>query len=154
MPPAFFKCLLFLTVGIASVWSGSAFAGLGADAASVLADAEELQGTVQSTPLPLYEIREVSNDSAMRVREFLTHEGTVFAVAWDGPLIPDLQSLLGASFEKFAASAAAQQRGVQKSLQVTFPDLVVESSGHMRAYSGRAYLPLLVPPGASAAELR
>ena len=34
------------------------------------------------------------------------------------------------------------------------PELVVESAGHMRAYRGRAYLPLLVPPGASAADLR
>ena len=37
---------------------------------------------------------------------------------------------------------------------ISSPDLVVESSGHMRAYVGRAYLPLLVPTGASTADLR
>jgi Protein of unknown function (DUF2844) len=31
---------------------------------------------------------------------------------------------------------------------------VVESDGHMRAFSGRAYLPALIPAGTSAADLR
>jgi hypothetical protein len=145
--------IAFLSLGLPFWCADLACAALGSDAASVLADAEELRGTVQSTSLPLYDIHEITSDGAMRVREFLTREGTVFAVTWEGPVVPDLKSLLGASFASFV-EAAAKQPGTQRSLRVTLPELVVESAGHMRAYRGRAYLPLLVPPGASAADLR
>jgi hypothetical protein len=38
-------------------------------------------------------------------------------------------------------------------LQINQSDLVVHASGHMRAFSGVAYLPPAVPSGVTAAEL-
>jgi hypothetical protein len=149
-PRYFIACLSF---GLPFWCAHPACAALGGDAASVRADAEELRGTVQSTSLPLYDIHEITNDDAMRVREFLTRDGTVFAVTWEGPVVPDLERLLGSSFPSFV-EAAAKQPGVPRFLRVTLPDLVVESGGHMRAFSGRAYLPMLLPAGASTADLR
>jgi Protein of unknown function (DUF2844) len=130
-------------------------ASLGGDAASVAADAAELHGTARATPLPQYDIQEITSDSGMRVREYLTRDGTVFAVTWDGPVVPDLRTLLGPSFESYIKGLAAiKQPGTHRSLRLASSTLVVESGGHMRAYSGRAYLPLMVPAAVSPANLR
>jgi hypothetical protein len=91
----------------------------------------------------------------MRVREFLNAAGVVFAVTWQGPVMPDLQRLLGAQFPVYAAALAAQERpGSHRSVRITTADLVVESEGHLRAYVGRGYLPALVPAGVSIGTLR
>jgi hypothetical protein len=130
-------------------------ANLGGDAASVVADAAELHGVAHATPLPQYDIEEITSDSGIRVREFLNRDGIVFAVAWSGPVVPDLRSLLGSSFESYIKGLGALKHpGTQRSLRLASDDLVVESGGHMRAYGGRAYLPPLIPAGASPADLR
>jgi hypothetical protein len=146
--------LLLLALG-GAVMVGPARASLGGNAASVAADAAELHGTARATPLPQYDIQEITSDSGMRVREYLTRDGIVFAVTWSGPVVPDLRTLLGTSFESYIKGLAAlKQPGTHRSLRLASAELVVESGGHMRAYSGRAYLPLLVPAAASPANLR
>ena len=130
-------------------------AALGGDAASVASDADALHGVIHSTPLQQYDIHEITSDNGMRLREFLDRSGLVFAVAWSGPAMPDLQKLLGASYKTYTTALAAQNHpGLKDSLRVATSDLVVESGGHMRAYSGRAYLPALIPAGTSPADLR
>jgi hypothetical protein len=130
-------------------------ANLGGDAASVAADAAELHGVARSTPLPQYDIEEITSDSGMRVREFLNRDGIVFAVTWSGPVVPNLRTLLGSSFESYIKGLGALKHpGTQRSLRLASGDLIVESGGHMRAYGGRAYLPPLIPAGASPADLR
>jgi hypothetical protein len=94
-------------------------------------------------------------DNGVHVREFMTPDGVVFAVAWDGPVPPDLRPLLGTSFAAYARTLAAlKQPGLQRSLRIASSDLVVETAGHLRAYRGRAYLPALIPDGTPAADLR
>ena len=89
------------------------------------------------------------------MREFLNLDGIVFAVTWDGPVLPDLQTLLGANFATYMqALAVLKQPGLQRSLRIASPGLVVESGGHLRAYAGRAYLPALIPVVLPAADLR
>lgn len=135
--------------------AGPASAGLGDDAASVLSDTYALQGTLHITLLLQYDLHEITTDSGMRIREFVNRSGTVFAVTWSGPVMPDLQQLLGANFAAYVnAVAASQQTGLRRSLRIATSDLVVESAGHMRAYQGRAYLPALVPSGTNVSELR
>ena|SRR3984957_6922631 len=147
--------LLFLVLGLSLIWVQPVRAALGSDAASVLTDGAELQGAVNSVPGQQYDIDEINAASGIRVREFLNRNGIVFAVTWSGPVVPDLRMLLGSSFGSYTkAVAALKQPGLQRSLRIATPELVVESGGHMRAYSGRAYLPLLIPPGASTADLR
>jgi hypothetical protein len=132
-----------------------AHAALGGDAASVASDADALHGVIHSTPLQQYDIDEITSENGMRLREFLSRSGVVFAVTWSGPAMPDLEKLLGTSFKTYTAAVAAENhRGLKRSLRVATSDLVVESDGHMRAFSGRAYLPALIPPGTSAADLR
>jgi hypothetical protein len=130
-------------------------AGLGGDAASVQADAAALHGVVTSENMRRYHLQELTDASGTRVREFLDDAGVVFAVSWTGPAPPDLQGLLGAHFAQYASSLAALNHpGLHRSVRVATPDLVVEAGGHMRAYAGRAYLPLLIPGGVTVAELR
>ena len=120
-----------------------------------MADMEDLHGSAASTVLPQYDIQEISNENGMQVREFLTKAGIVFAVAWTGPVVPDLRHLLGASFDTYIQSLSAMEpHGLHRPLRIATSELVVEAGGHMRAYSGRAYLPQSVPAGVSTADLR
>ena len=83
-------------------------------------------------------------DTGTVVHEFVDAGGTVFAVAWSGPFLPDLRELLGASFPALQESAA---RGRTSALSINRPDLVLVSAGHMRGFEGRAWLPTRLPAG-------
>ena len=145
----------WVLVAIGFLWMGEARAGLGGDLTSVLDDAAELGGTVRTAPLPQFDMEEIVSDNGMRVHEFLNRKGIVFAVSWAGPAAPDLQRLLGAQFAVYTTALTARMRlGLQRSVRVATPDLVVESEGHLRNFTGRAYLPAMLPIGVSMAEVR
>ena len=146
---------LLLMVLALPAWAGPAGAGLGGDAAGVLGDAPAAHAAVSAVALQQYDIREIADESRMRVREYLNRHGTVFAVAWSGPVMPDLKRLLGPYFEQYTtALAALKSPGLHRSVRIASSGLVVESEGHLRAYAGRAYVPALVPGGVSVADLR
>jgi hypothetical protein len=148
------RALLLVGLGIVPPWAAPARAALGGDSASVLADGAELHGVVQAEARPLYDIQEITADG-MRVREYLSRDGVVFGVSWSGPAPPNLRHLLGTHYEAYAAALATLNHpGLHRSVRVALPELVVESGGHLRAYGGRAYLPLAVPAGVPTAELR
>jgi hypothetical protein len=146
---------VLVAFGMTPWCAAPARAALGGDAASVAADADALHGVIHSTLLQQYDIRDITVGNGMRLREFQDRSGVVFAVVWSGPAMPDLQKLLGASYATYRSTvAAANHSALKRALRVATSDLVVESDGHMRAYSGRAYLPALIPAGTSAADLR
>ncbi|MFI4866899.1 MAG: DUF2844 domain-containing protein [Steroidobacterales bacterium] len=147
--------LAVLQLGSMLVWSGSVDAHLGSDLSSVRADSIVLHGVVRTTALVEYDVHEIDAAAGLTVREFVTRGGTVFALSWAGPVPPDLQLLLGNYFGAYAAGLAAlKSSGRNRSVRVELTDLIVESGGHLRAYSGRAYLPALMPAGVSIADLR
>jgi hypothetical protein len=147
--------LLLLIAGINLLWAGPAHAALGGDAASVLADGVASKGTVNAVIRQQYDIEEFTADTGVQVREYLNRDGVVFAVSWTGPVLPDLQRLLGTHFAAYTEGLAALNHpGLQRSVRVASSALVVESGGHLRAYAGRAYVPVLMPAGVSPAELR
>jgi Protein of unknown function (DUF2844) len=147
--------LAVLQLGAMLVWSGSVSAHLGSDLSSVQADSIVLHGVVRTTALVDYDVHEIDAAAGLTVREFVTRGGTVFALSWAGPVPPDLQLLLGNYFGAYAAGLAAlKSPGRNRSVRIALADLIVESSGHLRAYSGRAYLPALMPAGVSIADLR
>lgn len=146
--------LLLLLAGSSWLWVAPARADLGGDAASVLADGAASKAIVNSVLGRQYDIQEIDADSGVRVREYLNRDGSVFAVSWAGPVMPDLQRLLGTHFAAYAtALAALDHPGLHRSVRVASSDLVVESGGHLRAYAGHAYLPALIPAGVSPGEL-
>jgi hypothetical protein len=86
-----------------------------------------------------YTLHEITRPDRTLVREFASPAGIVFAVSWQGPSLPNLAQLLGKYFPQFqqAAHSGTHRRGP---VVVHSGPLVVESSGHMRAFHGRAYL--------------
>jgi len=67
--------------------------------------------------------------------------------------VPNLRQTLGRYFDNYVTAAQANRMG-RHQLQINQSDLVVHASGHMRAFSGVAYLPPAVPSGVAVAELR
>lgn len=133
--------------------AGSARAELGGNAASIEADRAHMLASVRQTPSQNYTVHEITTPSGTVVREYLAPSGQVFAVAWNGPMMPDLKQLFGANFARF--QAAAQSRGMRRGpFMLSAPDLVIHSGGHMRSFYGRAYLPQLVPANVSVDEIR
>lgn len=143
-----------LGFGMSLLCMGTASAGLGGDRASI-ADANALQGSLHGYSSPQFEMQEITTPNGVRVREFSNRDGLVFAVAWSGPVEPNLQQLLGVHFAQYLQARLSQTPpGLHRELRLALPDLVVESGGHMRAYRGRAYLPTFVPAGVSPADLK
>lgn len=83
------------------------------------------------------------------VREFASPSGVVFAVAWRGPVLPDLGALLGNYFQTFTlATQEARQAGRRGSpVNIDRDGLLVHSSASMQKFFGYAYAPALVPTG-------
>ncbi len=84
----------------------------------------------------------------LAVREYVDPSGTVFAVAWSGIAPPDLPRLLGAYHDEYRAAASRPPAG-RGPRRVESARIVVETWGHGRSLHGRAWLPSLVPSGAS-----
>ena len=149
------SALLLAVFGMELLCAAPARAGLGGDQAQVIADGAEMHGTVQSVPGLAYDVQEITAGTGTRVREYLTRSGLVFAVSWSGPVVPDLRQLLGSHYDSYAKGLSALSHpGLRRSLRIASDKVIVESGGHMRAYSGRAYLPALIPPGVPLSELR
>jgi hypothetical protein len=135
--------------------TATAWAGLGGDLPSVVADAAALQGVAEAGSGPQYSVQDIRASSGLQVREYLDSKGIVFAVSWSGPVMPELQRLLGSYYAEYSAAVAAvAPGGLRRGLNVVLPDLVVQSGGHLRAYAGRAYLPTLLPAGVTVSTLQ
>ena len=147
------KCLLAGSVLAAALSPCIADAGLGQIASSVQVDAAQLKGSIKTTEHAAYQIQEIQMPSGTLVREYVAPGGNVFAVAWNGPTVPNLRQTLGQYFNNFVAAAQAKHAG-HRHLQIQQSDLVLQAGGHMRAFWGLAYLPQAVPAGASIEDLR
>lgn len=131
-----------------------ALAALGADVASVQADGLHMKGEVRVSTSPSgYDIHEMQLPSGTVVREYVSVGNKVFAVSWRGPSIPDLRQTLGTYFPQYVA-ASSLPHGGHHHLDISQPGLVAHSSGNMRSYFGFAYVPSLLPPNVSAADIR
>lgn len=149
------RTALLLVVLASCLAFGIARAELGGDRSSVLADATSLQGVVQSSTPGPYSVQQILAPSGVLVREYLSAQGRVFAVSWTGPVVPNLAGLLGHYYAPYAAALAARSPAeLRRSADIVLPDLVVQSSGHLRAYSGRAYLTQQLPAGVALEQIQ
>src|SRR6185437_11013648 len=105
------------------------WAFLGGNTAYVSADSAELNGQLRTTPTVQYDMHEITNDG-LTVHEYVTRQGQVFAITWQGPFKPDLRQLLGDYFSRYQSAAEAVPRaGGHRVFSMTAPDLVVQSAG-------------------------
>ena len=143
-----------LTIALTS----PAFAALGGNASSVQTDQARMKATAQITMAPngAYSVHELQSPYKTVVREFISSDGRVFGVAWQGPFIPNMQQILGTYFQQYSAAAkeAKSKYAGRRPMNIQQPGLVVQTSGHMRSYWGRAFVPDMVPQGVSAQEIR
>jgi hypothetical protein len=133
----------------------SADAFLGGRADSAGKDHQAFKTLRRSTaPVNGYTVEEVVYETTS-VREFLSSDGIVFAVAWNGYVHPELTQLLGSYWGEYST---AQQKALHKSgtrrQKLTTDNIVVEKWGHMRNLHGRAYVPALVPEGINIDEVK
>ncbi|MBC7513908.1 MAG: DUF2844 domain-containing protein [Herminiimonas sp.] len=146
-------CLTLIALMIA----GPACAALGGTvAATAVSPAQQpmqAKAATRAATAAGYTTHELTTSAGTVVRQFAAADGRVFAVSWSGPSKPDLRELLGTYFNDFAGTGAPSPHGhAQRSLENA--DLVVQSSGRMRAFSGRAYLPSKLPAGVAINDLR
>jgi len=112
-----------------------------------------MKASLRILPAAKYSVHEIQTPSGLTLREYVSLSGTVFAVGWRGPVMPDLKQTLGSYFDRYTAGAAGKHAG-HRHVDVRESDLVVQSNGRMRSFSGRAYLPRLLPQGVTVEEIR
>jgi hypothetical protein len=134
-----------------------AMAALGGDLNSVQDDAAHMKATVKIQQRDAYAVHTVAaKNNTTIVREYVSPDGHVFGVAWAGPYMPDLSKILGTYLQQYTTALQedhAKNPG-RHPVSVNQPGLVVESSGRVRGYYGRAYIPDMLPQGVQPQEVQ
>ena len=151
IPPAFLASIAGLALAVAL--TAPARAALGDRAESVAPDAAQFHALSRVSTRPAFTVHELQTPTGTVIREFVAPSGAVFAVSWRGPFKPDLRSLLGNHYLRYA-SAPRTAGSTRSRLMIDQPDLVVHSAGHMRYYTGLAYLPQQLPAGVGEEQLQ
>ena len=144
---------LVVGVFVSQVTCLPAYATLGEDATTVENDRIKLKAQVRTTAVAGYTVHEIQTPAGTSVREYIGLTGKVFAVAWDGPLLPDFEQTFGKYFPEYNANASAPRVG-RRHLSIQADDFVVYSSGRMRAFYGVAYVPSLLPTNFSVDDIK
>ena len=128
-----------------------ASAELGGYADSVKVDQAKMKATLKVTRVKTYAVHEIKTPAGTVVREYVAANGKVFGVAWQGPFLPDLSLILGASYQPYATAVRAEKRTYvgHRPVDIRQPHLVVQGGGHMLGHFGRAFIPDLLPEGVS-----
>lgn len=148
--------LPLITAGavLALALPASALAALGGTADTVQSDQIKMKAAARSTKsVANYTVQEMETAAGTTVREYVSASGKIFGVAWRGPVVPDLQQLLGQYFSTLSDKTAAKYSN-HAQMRVQKDDVVIHSSGHMRAFAGQAYLSSAMPQGVSAADIQ
>ena len=135
----------------------TAFAALGGSVTTIDADRVHVEGALMRIVRnDAYALHEIRSASGTMIREYVNASGTVFAVAWEGPWLPDLRQVLGDHFDHYQAAMRSRQRARTGRGAIAIDDagLVVQMSGHPRAFTGRAYLSARLPAGIQLESIR
>jgi hypothetical protein len=154
----------FKLAGFLGVMLGTALcpqaarATLGEPESTVQTDVAQTQGSIKAmNDHEIYRVHEIQMPSGTLLREFVSAEGTVFAVAWNGPTVPNLRQALGQYFDRFVAGAKTnrtESHSDRNHLQIQQADFVMQAGGRMHAtFAGRAYLPTAIPNGFDLGDL-
>jgi len=145
-----YRALLAASVVCVGLCAGrTANATLGGDAASIAINDQHLGGVkhvLERASAGAVERHELRLPSGTVVHQYVSPAGIVFAVTWSGPRMPDLRELMGTYFDKMAQAQRAPTGGHNLVIRKG-DDLVVKGVGHPGSFSGRAWVPSLVPAG-------
>ena len=138
-----FILLLTLTIGSIPAW-----ATLGQNVSSVDTDSQALRGKHSVVTKVGYNMHQITLSDNSVVNEFVSPDGMVFGVSWQGHFIPNLNQLLGiymADLQQGQRTQVVRRRAVT----IRGDDFVFSNVGHLRSFRGRAYVPSLVPANLS-----
>jgi Protein of unknown function (DUF2844) len=129
--------------------TSSAWASLGGDTVSIIADQSQMQGTRKTSASAAYTVHEIQGATGTIVREYQSADGTVFAISWHGSSKPDMQQVLGSYFEQYKQALQAQHNphAMRHPITINLPGLQIFSGGHPRSFEGKAFIPEKLPRG-------
>ncbi|MBC7416318.1 MAG: DUF2844 domain-containing protein [Herminiimonas sp.] len=145
--------MLVLAAATGVFLSLPAHATLGGAAESVERDRVQIKAVTRVQAGPGYTVHAMTAPSGTAIREYAGSDGKVFAVTWSGPAMPNLRQLLGNYFSTYTTDPAAKRSG-HAHRQLDRPELVVHSRGRQRSFSGKAYVPSMIPTGVAIDELQ
>jgi hypothetical protein len=133
------RILLILLMGTLPAW-----ATLGEYEGSVGLDQQVLHGEYREEVRAGYKLHQITTSDGAVIREYISPDGKVFAIAWQSRMLPNLRQLLGSYFPRVKQAAEAKvQRGGP--LVINTADFVYFSGGRMKNFYGNAYVPSLFP---------
>jgi len=137
--------LLMLMMGSVPAW-----ATLGQIEGTVSVDQQHLRSEDLVQSFQAYKVHQLTTTNGTIVREYVSPKGLVFGVAWQAPFMPDMHQLLG-DYVTALQSATQAQTQIQRrrSLIIKTNDFVFVSAGRLRFYTGRAYVPSMIPGNVS-----
>lgn len=131
------------------------WAGLGQPEASVNTDVLQLKTEDHVRTSQGYRVHELTTANGPTVREYVTPQGVVFGVAWQGHAVPDMNQLLGTYVTNLQTATPAQTKVRHlRGVAVKTDDFVYSNFCRLRVCAGSAYVPSLVPSNVSAEVVR
>jgi len=132
-----------------------AWAVLGQTEASVTTDQQRMKTEDRVQTFASYKVHQLTTTNGPTVREYVSPQGVVFGVAWQGRFMPNVNQLLGTYVENLQTATADQTR-IQRRRGITVKtgDFVYSNFCHLQNCTGRAYVPAFVPSSVSAEVVR
>jgi Protein of unknown function (DUF2844) len=124
-----------------------------ASSATATATPAAAADAAKTTATASYTVRESRDPNAVTIREYVLPSNVVFAVAWEGPIRPDMTALLGSYFPTYVAAGESRARGTGPLIEST-GDFRIESAGRLGHFFGMAYLPRLMPANVRPGDLK
>ncbi|WP_027799664.1 DUF2844 domain-containing protein [Paraburkholderia dilworthii] len=114
------------------------------------ASSQRASGPISAAP---YSVRQSVDANGVTIREYVLPSNVVFAVAWQGPVRPDMNTLLGNYFQRAASAGAGHPRGTGPLIDRS-GDFQIESVGRPGNFLGKALLPRLLPAHVRAEDIQ
>ena len=132
-----------------------AWAVLGQTEASVTTDQQRMKTEDRVQTFASYRVHQLTTTNGPTVREYVSPQGVVFGVAWQGRFMPNVNQLLGTYVENLQTATADQTRILRRrGITVKTGDFVYSNFCHLQNCTGRAYVPAFVPSSVSAEVVR
>ena len=148
------KAALSASLGVILA-AAPASATLGQSEASVTSDELQMKSEHRVQTLQNYKVHELAVANGATVREYVSQEGTVFGVTWQGQSTPDMNQLLGTYVNNLQTATRAQTKIIpRRGISVKTNDFVYSNFCRMRRCQGSAYVPSLIPSNVSPEVLR
>jgi hypothetical protein len=144
------KTVMRLAIAAVALVSLPAFATLGGNSASVIADQTAFQASLKTSAQPGYTDYSLTLPNGIIVHEFVNSANQVFEVTWNGKgMRPDMKQLLGSYFSHFGTSEKERQPTRRQASHIG-ANFVAHSAVHNRIFSGTAHVPSLMPAALAA----